>query len=96
MILTIFGRNIAEEISNQVMLYFSTSFSYCFCTTWQDRKRGNYVFLLKCCMLLCQQAHKTHSNYHLVTAEAPFIRKTIGCMHQIKPRKGTQRATVCY
>jgi len=36
------------------------------------------------------QTHKTHltySYYHLVTADPPFIRKTIECMHQTKPRK---------
>jgi len=33
-------------------------------------------------MLLCQQTHKTHSNYHLVVVELPFIPKGIDCMHQ--------------
>jgi len=33
-------------------------------------------------MLLCQQYHKTHSNYYLVAAELPFIPKVIDCMHQ--------------
>jgi len=33
-------------------------------------------------MLLCQQTHKIHSSYHLVTAEPPFIRITIDCVHQ--------------
>jgi len=34
-------------------------------------------------MLLCQWTqHKTHLNYHLVTAELPFIPKVIYCMHQ--------------
>ena len=33
-------------------------------------------------MLLCQRTHKTHSNYHLVAAELPFISKVIDCMHQ--------------
>jgi len=33
--------------------------------------------------LLCQRTHKTHLNYHLVTAELPFIPKlVIDCMHQ--------------
>jgi len=33
-------------------------------------------------MLLCQRTHKTHSNYHLIAAELPFIPKVIDCMHQ--------------
>jgi len=35
-------------------------------------------------MFLCQQAHKMDSNYHLVTAEPPFIRKTVEFVHQTK------------
>jgi len=33
-------------------------------------------------MLLCQRTDKTHSNYHLVTVESPFILKVVDCMHQ--------------
>jgi len=33
-------------------------------------------------MLLCQQTHKTHSNYHLVAVELRFIPKVIDYMHQ--------------
>jgi len=33
-------------------------------------------------MLLCQRTHKTHSNYHLVAVELPFIRNLIDCMYQ--------------
>jgi len=33
-------------------------------------------------MLLCQQTHKTHSNYLLVAFESTFIPKVIDCMHQ--------------
>jgi len=33
-------------------------------------------------MLLCQRTHKTHSNYHLVAVELPFIPKLIDCTHQ--------------
>jgi len=39
-------------------------------------------------MLFCQQTHKTHSYYHLVTAEPPFIRTRISHMHQTQPSKG--------
>ena len=41
-----------------------------------------HIFSLKHCMLLCQRTHKTHSNYHLVAAELPFIPKVIKCMHE--------------
>jgi len=33
-------------------------------------------------MLLCQRTHKTHSSYHLIAVELPFIPKVIDCMHQ--------------
>jgi len=33
-------------------------------------------------MLLCQRTHKTHSNYHLLNVEIPFIPKVIDCTHQ--------------
>jgi len=33
-------------------------------------------------MLLCQGTHKTHSNYHRVAVELPFIPKVTDCMHQ--------------
>jgi len=36
-------------------------------------------------MLLCQQTHKTHSYYHLVTAKPPFSRTTIDHMRQTRP-----------
>jgi len=51
----IFGINVAENVGNQNILYFPTSSNYCFCTTWGNRKPGNCVFLLKCCMLFHQK-----------------------------------------
>jgi len=33
-------------------------------------------------MLLCHRTHKTHLNYHLVSAYLPFIPKVIDCMHE--------------
>jgi len=54
------------------------------------------MFSLKCWILFWQQTHKTHSYYHLVTAEPPFILTRIDRMHQTRPRKGVQHATVCY
>jgi len=48
-------------------------------------------------MLLCQQTHKTHSNYHLVAVELPFIIKVIDCMHQtIKTYLEREHIVVCY
>jgi len=32
--------------------------------------------------LLCEQIHKTHLNYHLVTPVLSFTHKTIECVHQ--------------
>jgi len=61
------------------------------------QKTENCVFPLNAeCCLLCEQTHETHSYYHLVTAEPPFIRTSIGRMHQTKPGKRVQHAAVCY
>ena len=57
-IVTIFGTNVAEKVGSQNVLYFPTSPNYCFCTTWGNRKPGNCVFSLKCCMLF-HQKHET-------------------------------------
>lgn len=50
---------------------------WCFCIFVWNRKPGNCVILLKCCVLLCQQPCKIHTNYHqscpsfqLVSADA--------------------------
>jgi len=50
-ILIIFGMNVSKKVSSQVILYFSTSPNWCFCTTWGNRKTENSAFSLKCCML---------------------------------------------
>jgi len=34
LITTIFGKNVAEKVSNKNVLYFPTSPKCCFCTTW--------------------------------------------------------------
>ena len=57
-IVAIFGTNVAEKIGNQNILYFPTSPNWCFCTTWGNRKPGNCVFSLKCCMLFTKK-HET-------------------------------------
>jgi len=78
----IFDRSVTKKVRNQkVLCYLTTSICW-FCATLQNRKPRNCIFSLKHCMLLCQQTHKTHSNYHLVTVELPFIPKVIDCMHQ--------------
>ena len=35
-ILIFFGRNVADKVGNQKMLYYATSSNLCFCTTWQN------------------------------------------------------------
>ena len=35
-ILIVFGRNVADKVANQMTLYYATSNSLCFCTTWQN------------------------------------------------------------
>jgi len=51
-----FATNITEEVGNQNVLYYPTSYNYCFCTTWENRKPGNCLFSLKCCMLFTRNA----------------------------------------
>ena len=57
-ILIIFGRYVTKKIGNSKLFYFSTSPNLCFYTTWWNRKPRNCIFLLKCCILFCQQTHK--------------------------------------
>jgi len=64
------------------MLCFPTSLIQWFCTTLRNRKPRNCIFPLQHCMLLCQQSHKTHSNYLLVAVEPTIIPKVIDCMRQ--------------
>jgi len=63
-IATIFGINVAEKVGNQNVLYFPTTPNWCFCTTWGNRKPGNCVFSLKCCMLFHQ---KTWHSVKIIT-----------------------------
>jgi len=53
-------------------------------------------FSRKCCMLICQQTHKSHRNYHLITVGLFFIHKTIGCVHQTRPKKGTRHSATYF
>jgi len=62
-IATIFGTNVAEKVGNQSLLYFPTTHTtpnLCFCNTLGNRKPGNCVFSLKCCMLF-HQKNTNHS-----------------------------------
>jgi len=67
-----------------------------FCTTWGNRKPGNCVFSLKCCMLFHHKTWNTVDKYHLVRAEPPFTVKTMDWVHQTGPRKAAQHPAVCY
>ena len=80
-----FGVNVTEKVRNQDVLYFSTSANQCFCTTWRNRKPGNCIFSLKCCMFFYQK-HET-LKYHPVKTEPPFIVKTIDWVHKTGPRE---------
>jgi len=55
---TIFGKNLAEKVDDQNVLYFPTSPNYCFCTTWGNKKPRNCVFSFKCCMSFYQKNTK--------------------------------------
>jgi len=85
---TIFGKNVAQKVGNQNVLYFPTSPIYCFCTTWGNRKAGNCVFSLKCCMIFLPKNTKHSLKYHLVRAEQPSLSKwSNGCNRQLLGRK---------
>jgi len=82
LIATIVGKNVAEKVGNQNVLYFPTSPNCCFCTTRGNRKPRNCIFSLKCCMLFYQKNTKHSLKYHLVRAEQPFAVKMIDWVHQ--------------
>ena len=46
------------------------------------------MFSRKCFILICQQAHKSHWNYHRITVRLLFIHETIGYVHQTRSRQG--------
>jgi len=62
-ILIIFGRNVAEKVSSQTVLYFPT-FNYCFCTTCRNSKAKIASFHLnaKCCF-----ANRHTKHIHILT-----------------------------
>ena len=56
----VFGKNAAEKVGSQNALYFPISPKHCLCTTCRgNRKPGNCVFSLKCCMLFYQKTRNT-------------------------------------
>jgi len=82
-IATIFGTNVTKKVGNQNVLYFPTSPNYCFCTTWENRKPGNCVFSLKCCMLFHQKKQNTVKNIIWSELSHPSLSKrSTGCTRQ--------------
>jgi len=63
-ILIIFDKNVAKKISSQMVLYFLTSLSYCFCTTQGNRKPKIASFHLnaECCF-----ANRNTKHIHIIT-----------------------------
>ena len=56
-ILTLFGRNVSHDVSNQKTLYYATSSNVCFCTTWQNgetRKSHFFTQMLYQCIVRIQ------------------------------------------
>jgi len=82
-IATIFGTNVAEKVGNQNVLYFPTSPNKSFCTIWGNRKPGNCVFSLKCCMLFDQKTRNTVKN--ITWSELNHLslsKRSTGCTRQ--------------
>ena len=45
----LFGKNVTDEVGNQKTLYYATSSSLCFCTTWQNAEtRKSHFTQLDC------------------------------------------------
>jgi len=40
--------------------------------------------------------HTSYRHYHLITVRLVFIHKTIGCVRQTRPRKGTRHSATCF
>ena len=65
------------------LLYFLTSPNECFYTTWGNRKPGNCVFSLKCCMLFHQKTRNTVKNITWSELNHPSLSKrSTGCKRQ--------------
>jgi len=44
----------------------------------------------------CLFANKSHRNYDLITVRLHFIHKTMGCVHQTRPRKGKKACSYLF
>jgi len=44
------------------------------------------MFSRECFMLICQQTHKSHQNYHQITDRPLFLHETIGYVQQTRSR----------
>jgi len=83
----IFGRNVAKRPSCQMILWFHLT--DVFALPGERWTPKNCDFLLKhyCFVNKHTKQLKTHSNYHVVTAESLLIHKTVDCIHQTKTMK---------
>ena len=82
-IVTIFGTNVAEKVGNQNVLYFPTTPNLCFCTTWGNRKPGNCIISLKCCMLFHHKKRNTVKDITWSKLNHPSLSKrSTGCTTQ--------------
>jgi len=59
----VFGTSATEKVGNQNVLYFPTSHTLCFCTTWGNRKPPKCAFSLKCCILFTKNNTNTLSKW---------------------------------
>jgi len=82
-IATIFGKNVAEKVGNQNILYFPTSPNQCFCTAWGTENPEIASFHLNAACCFTQKTTKHSLKYHLVRAELPFTIKTIDWLHHM-------------
>jgi len=71
---------LRSKQSKDALFFVSTN--ECFCTMWQSRKTVNCIFSLN------DMQHVETRLFYSVTAEPPFIIKTIDFVHQTEPRKG--------
>jgi len=89
-----FWQKCWKESNIQTVLYFPPHLTGAL-HYLEKQKAENCVFSLKCWILLCQQTHKTHSYYHFVKAEPPFIRTRIDYMHQTQLSTAADRPARC-
>jgi len=66
------------KASSQMVLYVPTSFNYCFCVTWGNRKPKVASFYLNTEICFASR-HRKH--VHIITSKPPFILTRISHMH---------------